>query len=106
MKIIELFLPRKEDRPDFRTILVLISIPVVLTLMEFMGMPWHFLQFFPQVRRIFSFEAITLMPFIYWSCFCGVAYLGIPALLTRWVFSEGIVQYGLRLKGITRHLWI
>jgi uncharacterized protein len=104
--MLALFLPKKEDHPDYRIIVVLISVPIILTLMEFLGLPWHFLHLFPQVSRIYPVTTVNLLAFVYWSCFCGLAYMGIPAFLTHCIFSEGISQYGLRLKGITTHLWI
>lgn len=95
-----------EERFDRRTLIVLVSIPVSLALMEFLGLPWFLFQTFPSIRAHYQPAVANLIGLIYWSCSCGVGYVVIPFILTKFVFGEGIFQYGLKLKGITTHLWI
>lgn len=85
---------------------MLLSIPISLTLMEFVGLPWHLFRMFPAIKASLPPDQANLLGLIYWSCFCGFAYVVIPSLITRFVFREGISQYGLKIKGIGANLWI
>ena len=96
----------EEQHFNYRTIIVLISIPVSLCLMEFVGLPWNFYQFFPAIKTSNPKYLFHLYGLIYWSSFCGLCYVVIPTLITKFIFREGVLQYGLKLKGITTHLWI
>ena len=47
-----------------------------------------------------------LWQLIYWAGWCVFTYFVIPALFVVVILREKLSDYGLRLKGITRHLWI
>jgi uncharacterized protein len=93
-------------KAERRTFIVLLSIPVCLTLIEFLGMPGNLFALVPDIVRKNSIDTARLIGLIYWSCCCGIGYVLIPSLITRFIFKEGIAAYGLKLKGITKHLWI
>lgn len=99
-------LPPGNECIEMRPIIVLVSTAVCLALLEFLGLPWCFFRLFPKINAIYPAKVANLLGLIYWSCFCGFCYVVIPALITRFVFHESIIQYGLRIKGITKHLWI
>jgi uncharacterized protein len=90
---------------DRRTMIVLISIPVCLTLIHFLGMPFNLFSLAPSLKAN-NPDINRLLGLIYWSCSCGVGYVLIPWVITRFVFREGVAGYGLNSKGITKHLWI
>ncbi len=94
------------ERIDRRAVIVLLYIPLILTVLEYCGLPWHVRLFFPRLAAEFSPSVMGLLGVIHWSCMCCIAYLVFPALIIKYIFHQRIKEFGLSTKGIGKHIWI
>lgn len=92
---------------DYRPVIVMISIALCLTINRFIGsgntFVFFFKKFYPSAPLTWKVEFWAT---IYWSCMCCISYFIIPSIITKIIFKESIFQYGLKIKGISKHLWI
>ena len=56
------------------------------------------------IRPVFRRRPILTEDLAYWSFLCFVAYLAVPALLTRFVLKERLRDFGLTFRGFGTHL--
>jgi len=92
--------------PDRKVLVVLVTIPVVLTLSEYWGQPRSLFQFLRAAHVTGDATTLMLLGNIYWSCCCFLCYMVIPALVMRIYLDRSVLECGLKMKGITRHLGI
>lgn len=105
-KLIEIINPLNEKKLEIKTLVVLVSIPASLTLMQFCGKSVAFRILFGNFLSGYSPDVVNLLYYIYWSSFCGFCYVVIPSLITWFVLRGSVLQYGLKVYGITKHLWV
>jgi len=96
----------RNEHIDRQAVIVLLYIPLALTVLEYYGLPWHMRIFFPEMAAKLSPSVAGLLGIIYWSCMCCIAYLVIPALITKFLFHERIRDFGLSTRGIGNHIWL
>jgi membrane protease YdiL (CAAX protease family) len=96
-----------EEETDVRPIIVMITVALCLCIINFLGKSNVFLYFF---TKIFPGRAITwdicFWSVIYWAIWSCIGYFVIPALIIKFIFKEKIRSYGLKIAGISKHLWI
>jgi len=101
---------------DLRTLLILVTVPVVLTLLEYYGLPWHYTRFMQRQARITTDRDPPLMEFLagftlpgpidlqrylWWGGACLVLLVVVPTLVAACArLSPGDI--GLRLRGTGR----
>lgn len=76
-------------------IVVVLSVPVILTFLEFMFLFWG------NISRLlhldFSFHFAPIYQYIYWSCFCLAGYVAVPVVLLL-LLRENPLDYGIVSK--------
>jgi hypothetical protein len=95
------------DRFDFRPLVVLTTVAVSLTLIEYYGDRDMFAV--AVVRYLPSFLShryYELAGFAYWSGARFAGYVLIPWLVVLCIPRERMRDYGLRTKGFLQHVWI
>ncbi|HPZ06947.1 MAG TPA: CPBP family intramembrane metalloprotease [Candidatus Eremiobacteraeota bacterium] len=101
------FFNLKTEEIDYKVITVMVSVALCLAINRFIGNGSFYLYIF---RKIYPQAPITweteFWASIYWSCGCCFSYFIIPSFITIFIFKESIIQYGLKIKGIGKHLWI
>jgi membrane protease YdiL (CAAX protease family) len=86
---------------------VMLAAPMILTLLEYVGQPWHFqrvLTFFPGFRP--SYALFSLLSYLYWIACCFVGFLVLPTLLVKLVLKDNVSSFGLARPDIGKTLRI
>jgi membrane protease YdiL (CAAX protease family) len=89
---------------SYRPLLIFVAAAVFLTLMEYFGGRDTFEQFFPSAAN--DLHNVELYRLAFWALARIVGYGLLPALLVLLLPGEHLADYGLRFKGVSRHLWI
>jgi hypothetical protein len=104
---------------DRRTLVILVTVPVVLTLLEYYGLPWHYTRFMERRGRIvadsdpaflgllsgFSLPGpADLQRYLWWGFACIVLLVVVPTLAATFV-RVSPRDLGLRLRGTGRDAW-
>lgn len=104
---------------DRRTLLILVTVPVVLTLLEYYGLPWHYTRFLERRGRIaadrdpavlgflsgFSLPGPPeLQRYLWWGGACILLLVLVPTLVAAWARISPR-EFGLRLRGTGRDAW-
>ena len=104
---------------------ILITVPFVLTLLEYYGMPWHYsrnLERQSRLERGMSLEGTRNPPladllavempgppevrsYLWWGTACLLLLVVIPALVAKLVAGLSLRDLGLRVKGTGRDAW-
>jgi hypothetical protein len=104
---------------DRRTLVILVTVPVVLTVLEYYGLPWHYTRFMERRPRIavdrdspllsliggFTLPGpVDLQRYLWWGLACLVLLVGVPSLAAA---SARVSprELGLRLRGTGRDAW-
>lgn len=87
-------------------LLLMCWVAVVLTVMEYYGHTGSFLYrwFLWAMPKDSAYSGVYRH--IYWSLTCSAAYLLLPGLLIVLTPGDRFRNYGVRLKGLSEHLWI
>ncbi len=104
-EILSMINPGK-NLPDGKVLVILVSIPLMLTLSEYLGQPRNLFQFFKAVNFTGDRPTVMLLGHIYWSCSCFICYMAIPWMIMHFYMKKSIVECGLRAQGISKHLGI
>ncbi|MBI2892899.1 MAG: CPBP family intramembrane metalloprotease [Deltaproteobacteria bacterium] len=90
---------------DPRVLVVLVTVAVSLTLMEYFGDRTTFRDLFSGIisRRDRYFE---LWSFAYWSACRVIGYVAIPCVVVAFMRGERLRDHGMATEGFFRHLWI
>lgn len=92
---------------DSKPLVVMCTVAVCLTLLEYFGDRNVFISIINRVAPRFNqHRYFELAGFAYWSGARVVTYIGIPALVMAFYPGERLRDYGLAIKGSGRHLWI
>ena len=86
---------------DGRCALALLYCGVLLTVLEYVYLPWRI-----QLRLDGTRRAISLEAGLTWAIATTVGYLVLPTLFVLLAHREGLSSIGYRLKGFVRHAWI
>jgi hypothetical protein len=104
---------------DRRALLILGTVPVVLTLLEYYGLPWHYTRFLERRGRIaadrdpavlnflsgFSLPGPPeLQRYLWWGGACIVLLVLVPTLVAAFARISPR-EFGLRLRGTGRDAW-
>jgi hypothetical protein len=104
---------------DQRTLLILVTVPVVLTLLEYYGLPWHYTRFLERRGRIvadrdpavlgllsgFSLPGpADLQRYLWWGFACMLLLVLVPTLAAACA-RVSPRDLGLRLRGTGRDAW-
>ena len=104
---------------DRRTLAILFTVPVVLTLLEYYGLPWHYTRFTERRPRIAVDRDSSLVGllggitlpgpadlrrYLWWGLACLVLLVVVPSLVAA---SARVSprELGLRLRGTGRDAW-
>lgn len=87
-----------------RTVLVLVSCAAILATLEYYGSRSFFRAHAPDWARPEGWH--QLAEYGWWCGTCVFGYLVVPALLTRALLKERLVDYGFRTEDFFKHLWI
>jgi len=93
-----------KERINVQAVTVLLYIPLMLTVLEYCGLPRHVRVFFPGTVAGFTSSMVGLLGVIHWSIMCCIGYLAIPALIIRYLFNGRIRDFGLSLKDIGKNI--
>jgi hypothetical protein len=95
------------DHFDYRPLVVMCTVAVSLTLIEYFGDRDVYDQV---VRRYWPWLAshryFELGGFLYWSLARQTGYILIPFLVVLFMPGERLRDYGLTLRGVFKHVWI
>jgi membrane protease YdiL (CAAX protease family) len=89
---------------SFRPLLIFVSSAVFLTLMEYYGGRDSFERLFPDAAR--DLRHVELYRLAFWAGARMIGYGLLPALLVLLLPGERIADYGLRTRGVGKHLWV
>lgn len=89
---------------SLRPLLIFVASAVFLTLMEYFGGRETFEKLFPEAAR--DPQRVELYRLAFWAGARITGYGILPALLVLLLPGERIVDYGLRVRGVSEHLWI
>jgi hypothetical protein len=104
---------------DRRTLLILVTVPVVLTLLEYYGLPWHYTRFVERRGRIVVDRdptvlgllsglslpgPVDLQRYLWWGLACMLLLVAVPALVAAFARMSPR-DLGLRLRGTGRDAW-
>jgi len=99
----------ERPRLDYRPLVVLLTVAVSLTLQEYWGERSQFAEWFPPAADAFRWDGQSrwvLVSFVWWSGWRFFGYLVLPALVVLCLPGERLRDYGLSVKGFSRHVWI
>jgi membrane protease YdiL (CAAX protease family) len=106
----------RSTRPDYKVMLVCITVAFCLTMIKYLGDPRFFLSMLQTMgaRELAAeFEIrITVHPnaeifrLLHWVSFVIIFYLLPPLLLIRYVFRESFEDYGLGIRFAFKDYWI
>ena len=91
-------------RVSYRPLLIFVAAAVFLTLMEYFGGRETFERLFPAAAR--DLQRVELYRLAFWAVARMIGYGLLPALLVLLLPGEHIADYGLRVKGFSKHVWI
>lgn len=100
---------REEDSPnafDYRPLVVLCTAAVSLTLIEYFGSRNSIDAVVRFGREFLGGYYKELVPLAYWSMARVIGYIIIPWLVVFVLPGERLRDYGLSVRGFTKHLWI
>lgn len=104
---------------DRRALAILVTVPVVLTLLDYYGLPWHYTRYVERQGRIHPGRnppladwlgnlelpgPIELQRYLWWGIACLVLLVLIPTLVAALVRLSPR-DIGLKLKGTGRDVW-
>ena len=103
---------------DRRTVAILVTVPIVLTLLEYYGLPWHYtrahrdphigLRRSPPLTELIGDLTLPGPPeirhFLWWGIACLAFLVVIPTIVAALV-RVSPREIGLRLKGTARDAW-
>ena len=104
---------------DQRALLILVTVPVVLTLLEYYGLPWHYTRFLERRGRIVADRdppliwllsgvslpgPADLQRYIWWGIACVLLLVVVPTLVAAFA-RIAPRDLGLRLRGTGRDAW-
>ncbi|HAA54943.1 MAG TPA: hypothetical protein DCE42_09310 [Myxococcales bacterium] len=91
---------------SFGALFLMCWVAVVLTLMEYYGHSGSFLYrwFLAVLPTDTQYSAVYRH--VFWSLSCSAGYLLLPAMIIILTPGDRFDRYGLKLKGMTDHLWI
>lgn len=92
---------------DWRTVLVLLSTPALLTVFFYFGRPSFFHRSLTEwAATTFGadYEFLDLLPYAYWAAACMVIRVIVPVILIALVMRERLADYGFTWKGSARHI--
>ena len=92
---------------DWRTLLVLLATPALLTVFFYFGRPGFFnsaLREWAHSVYGWEWEYFELLPYVYWVVACMIIRVIIPILLIVVVMRNRISDYGFRIRGSARHI--
>jgi hypothetical protein len=96
-------------RMERRTVIVLLSTPILLTLYYYFGRPSYFRrEHMDWAGETFgeTWEYLGLVPYGYWAIISMVIRVGLPLLLIYFVLRQNPKAYGFTLKGSLTHAHI
>jgi membrane protease YdiL (CAAX protease family) len=101
----------KPQKPalDWRPLVILLTVAVSLTLQEYWGERSQFAVWFPPAADAFRWDGQSrwiLTSFVWWSGWRFFGYLVLPMIVLLFIRGERIRDYGLSLKGFSKHVWI
>ncbi len=67
---------------------------------------WYHFQVLLQPLRDLNTADAHLLQLLYWGVWCVVTYLVLPCLVVKVIFKQRLRDYGMRMEGWTRHLWV
>lgn len=88
-----------------RTVAVLVTAAVSLSLLEYYGSRGFFRSTLAPLGLQFG-NYNQLAELAFWCFSCGICYIGVPALVIKGVLREDLSDYGFRIRGFFSHLWI
>ena len=104
---------------DRRSLAILVTVPVVLTLLDYYGLPWHYTRYVERQGRIVPGRnppladwlgnltlpgPVDLQRYVWWGIACFVLFVVIPTLVAASVRLSPR-DIGVRLKGTGRDAW-
>lgn len=92
---------------DWRTTLVLLVTPALLTVFFYFGRPSYFnsaLREWAATIYGWEYEYFELLPYVYWMIACMIIRVIIPIFLIVLVMRERPSDYGFRIRGSVRHI--
>lgn len=87
-----------------RPLLIFVASAVFLTLMEYFGGREMFERYFTEQAA--DREMVELYRLAFWAGARIAGYGVLPALLVMMLPGERLADYGLRIRGVSAHLWI
>lgn len=90
---------------DLRVLVVLVTVAVSLTLMEYFGGPTTFRDLFAGVIGR-SDRYFDLWSCAYWSGWRFIGYVVVPCIVVAFFPGEKLRDHGMATKGFFQHLWI
>lgn len=109
---------------DRRALAVLVTVPIVLTLLDYYGMPWQYAErreyrtthalrspraappLAEQVARISVPGPEAARRYVWWGLCCLLLLVAVPMLVARVVGGIRPQELGLRLRGTLHDAWI
>ena len=104
---------------DRRSLAILVTVPFVLTLLDYYGLPWHYTRYVERQGRMFPGRnppladwlggltlpgPIELQRYLWWGIACLVLLVAIPTLVAAAVRLSPR-DIGVKLKGTGRDAW-
>ena len=86
------------------TVVVLCTAAVSLTLLKYFGTSDRFYDLVGHAGP--ATGGLRLAGYVYWSCFCGLAYVGIPYATMRAFGLGGLRDVGVRWTGFREHVHV
>jgi hypothetical protein len=87
---------------DRRAFLILLWVPVALTLLEYVFLPWRANEWFAWARRARPGTEADLHRYLWWGGGCLLLLVVVPALLLRLGAGVRLREIGLRVRGTGR----
>jgi len=89
---------------DRRTAVVLLTVPVLLTWLEFFGARDVFLRWFPGHWGARDAVTISLRSWEWWGLNCVMTFWVVPALIVKVYFRQNLAQYGITMPAPARQI--
>ena len=95
------------DRDDYRIVLALIVMPVLLAISYYYGKPAYYLrELKPSAIALLGadFEYLKMLPYAYMSGILLITRILIPVLIIVYIFKDKLNEYGWKITGISKHI--
>lgn len=104
---IKRFFSLQKEEIKYKSIIVMISVAICLTINRFaVGETFFLIQKYLPPDHSPEQWKLRFYQLIYWAFWCFISYFVIPVLVTKFILKTSVRKQGIKIKGIHKNLWI